>query len=204
MDIRRISFLADPSEFPLSLDDVKLDLRVDDGDEDATLRRMMQTAAGLIERKSGYVIQPGEFMATLGADEPCELTIPYAPFRELLAVELLTGRNDWTQCDLGDFQVTETSRGAIIAPYCPASGSWPVLYSDRNSIRLRFSAGYDVDDMSEGESEGEKKPFDNTVRGVFIALCAHYYENRELFASDKLTEIESTAGGLLNSIRAFW
>ncbi len=43
MEIRRVST---DDELPVSLEDLKLDLRVDDDDEDDTLERAERTAAG--------------------------------------------------------------------------------------------------------------------------------------------------------------
>jgi hypothetical protein len=83
----------------------------------------------------------------------------------------------------------------------------PCPFASTAGVRVRFRAGFDLDELSSGESgqsgDGDF-PTDPTVRGVFIALVGHLYENRELFAADKMTEIESTSGGLLNSIRTFW
>jgi hypothetical protein len=56
MNIRRIS---SESGLPVALEALKQDLRIDDDDFDATLERMSATAAGLIERRSGYVLVPG-------------------------------------------------------------------------------------------------------------------------------------------------
>lgn len=195
MEIRRLS---QSDGLPVSIDDLKLDLRIDDGDEDATLTRMAQTAAGLIERRSGYIIIPGEFEA-LG-DCFDDWKIQRSPYRGLTSIEAMTGKNDWVAQDLDDFQVIERPRGFDVIPFC--SFTRPTLYTHRNGVRLRFEVGFDV----EGDTgfSGDDLPIDPTVRGVFIALTGHYYENRELFMADKLTEIESTSGGLLNSIRTFW
>lgn len=197
MEIRR---LTSDEGLPVSLEDLKLDLRVDDGDEDETLRRMAQAAAGLIERRSGYVLIPGTFEAL--ADAFADWQFQRAPFRSLDKIEALTAKNTWTEQELDDFRVLERERGFEICAY--SSFTAPCLYECRAGIRITFSAGFDVEPESGVESSGDGYPIDPTVRGVFIALVAHFYENRELFAADKLTEIESTAGGLLSSIRTFW
>lgn len=197
MDIRRIS---SEEGLPVSLEDLREDLRFDDDDDDGTLTRMAQTAAGLIERRSGYVLIPGTFEATPTCLEPW--TIMRSPFRSLDSLQAMTGKNAWTDLDLDDFHVIERGRGFEIAPF--PSFTPPTLYVGKGSLRIRFSAGFDLAPTESGASGDDDHPIDPTVRGVFIALVGHYVKNRELFEADKLTEIESTAGGLLNSIRTFW
>lgn len=201
LDVRRLST---DSGLPVDLEALKLDLRVDDGDEDDTITRIAQTAAGLIERRSGFVLAPGEFEATFDSFDWEGWIVMRSPLRDLQSLAAMTGKNEWTDLDLGDFQSIELQRGFKLAPFhCFSS---PCLYTPQHGIRLRFTAGFDTEGQSEGNaaSSGDDRPLDPTVRGVFIALCAHYYENRELFMADKLTEIEATAGGLLASIRTFW
>jgi uncharacterized phiE125 gp8 family phage protein len=212
MNIRRIS---SESGLPVALEALKQDLRIDDDDFDATLERMSATAAGLIERRSGYVLVPGLFEAlvdtfgdwNLGAWSITRTPLAFrrAPFRELVSVEAMTAANIWTAQELDDFQVIERERDFQLTPF--ASFQAPCPYATSSGVRVRFRAGFDLEDRATGDSPESGDggfPVDPTIRGVFIALVGHYYQNRELFGADKLTEIESTAGGLLNSIRTFW
>lgn len=201
MDIRRLSSIEG---LPVDLDALKLDLRIDDDDDDDTLVRMSQSAAALIERRSGYVLIPGEFEVLVDSiwGDDCG-HIYRTPFRELTNLAAMTGRNEWTDLDVEDFRVIESPKFWQLSPF--HGTTCPSLYTHDRGIRLRFRAGFDVDGESEGEISGAGDfPVDPLVRGVFIALVGHYYENRELFAADKLTEIESTSGGMLNAIRTFW
>lgn len=196
MEIRRI---ATSSALPVELDDVKLDLRIDSGDEDETIERMIRTAASLLETRTGFVLLGGRFEALLDCFAPVE--IMRGPFRELVAVDAMTGKNDWTALDVSDFRVIEKERSFELSPFYPWTAE-PTLYTMRAGVRVRFEAGFDT--LETGQSGEGDHPIDDKLRGALIALTGHYYENRELFAADKLTEIESTAGGLLNSIRQFW
>jgi uncharacterized phiE125 gp8 family phage protein len=199
MEIRR---LQSDNGLPISLDALKLDLRVDDGDEDNTLERMAQAAAMMIEGRSGYVLVPGLFEAEF--DFIGTQTFMREPLRELVKLEAMTAKNTWTELDLGDFQLRRLARGFQLSPF--HCFQHPCLYPVTGGVRLQFTAGFDTEGESEGTfaSSGEDRPIDPLVRGVYIALVAHFYENRELFEADKLSEIESKAGGLLNSIRTFW
>lgn len=194
MEIRRIST---SDSLPVDVEDVKLDLRIDGDDGDATIERMIQAAASLLEIRTGFVLLAGRFEVLLDCFAPVE--IMRGPFRELVAVDAMTGKNEWTELDVGDFRVIEKTRSFELSPY--PEWTWSTLYTGRAGVRVRFEAGFD---NGETGQSGDEHPLDANLRGVLIALVGHYYENRELFAADKLTEIESTAGGLLNSVRQFW
>lgn len=199
MEIRRIST---DSGLPVRLEALKEDLRVDDDDFDATLTRMAQTAAGMIERRSGYVLLGGEFEALF---DLCDtIKVQRAPLRELISLEAMTAANEWTAIDLADLRLIQRERDFELSPYPTLTA--PSVWTPTACTRLRFTAGFAVDpDDSDAQSSGDEGlELDPTVRGVYIALVAHLYENRELFAADKMSEIQSTAGGLLNAIRTFW
>lgn len=214
MDIRRID---SEDGLPVDLEELKADLRIDDDDFDDTLRRMSATAAALIERRSGYVLVPGTFEALVDSwcggagpsifrSSPDPWTFVKSPFRELVLVEAMTGRNTWTDFDTDQLQVIERARDFELRLFS-GIGTLPHVCVQSAGIKVQFRAGFDLAALESGEttqSEDQPRPLDPLVRGVFIALVGHYYENRELFAADKLTEIESTSGGLLNSIRYFF
>jgi hypothetical protein len=168
---------------------------------------MERTAAGLMEVRSGKVIMPGTFEALF--DACAVLKVHRAPLRQVTAIAALTAKNTWTDQEIDDFRIIQSEVDFSIRPDCGFVA--PTLYTADASIRVRFRAGWDIDPESGQTDEDELVSGDEDVgpmpslyRGVLIALTGHFYENRELFAADKMTEIESTAGGLLNAIRTFW
>lgn len=200
MEIRR---LTTDEGLPVSLEALKLDLRVDGGgDDDDTIVRMAQTAAGMIERRSGYILLPGTFEVLFDLFD--DWKVSRGPLREVVSISIMTDANVWTDQDLAGFRIIESSRGFEVCTF--PETSMPQCFTSRAGARLRFYGGVDVaQEESDSESSGDgDHPLDPLVRGVYIALVSHLYANRELFEADKLTEIESTAGGLLNSIRQFY
>jgi hypothetical protein len=75
---------------------------------------------------------------------------------------------------------------------------------------VRFIAGFDValdrgeEQVSGGAGSDASHPVDDGMRTLLIALTAHYYANRELFAAERGSEIEAGAGSLLTAYRKFW
>jgi uncharacterized phiE125 gp8 family phage protein len=204
MLLRRIS---SDDQLPVPLADLRLDLRIDDDFADETLERMERTAIAIIELRSGKIIMPGTFEALFDACD--KFKVHRAPLRQVTEIAALTGRNDWSDLDVDDFRVIQTEQDFSLTAY-PGFQA-PTLFVAEAAIRVRFTAGYHPE-LTSGESDGDSAqsgdadvgPLPDLYRGVLIAYVGHLYENRELFEADKLTEIESTAGGLLNAIRTFW
>lgn len=204
MQLRRIST---NDQLPVPLEDLRLDIRIDDDFGDDTLERMERTAIALIELRSGKIIMPGRFEALFDACD--QFKVQRAPLRQVTSIAALTDRNTWTEQEIDDFRVIQDDNSFSVTAY--PGFQPPTLFMAEAAIRVQFTAGYHPD-LASGESDGdpgesgdaEVGPLPDLYRGVLIAYVAHLYENRELFEADKLTEIESTSGGLLNAIRRFW
>jgi hypothetical protein len=77
----------------------------------------------------------------------------------------------------------------------------PNLFSDFDSIRIIFTAGFDAEDSFFGDP---LFPIEGDVKVLLHMLAGHFYKNRELFEADKLSEVEASAGSLLGAHRTFW
>lgn len=212
-DIRKI---APATGFPISLDDVKADLRVDSSDEDPTIKRMMRAAAEFLEGRTGCSVLAGRYEANF--NEWC-LFAPWEfhrwPLREVLEIawiDVSQSPPTWVSVDLGQFMVSARSKSFLVQPLTAFVA--PPLYAPFSGIRVRFVAGFDVlTDQSSGEEQvseggdgddGEAKTITDRMRTLLTMLVAHYYQNRELFLADKQAEIEASAGSLIASERKYW
>lgn len=195
MEIRRLS---SRDELPIPLEDLKLDLRIDDSDEDATLGRAQRTAAAMIEVRSGAIIVPGTFEALFDACD--RLVIPRFPLREVTAIAAMTGRNDWTDQELDDFRVLERAQDFELYPF-PGYVA-PTFYVASSSVRVLFAAGYG--EALSGESTGQAIELPDLYRGALTAITGALFENRGLGEADAQFKVEQSMAGLLNSIRRFW
>lgn len=195
MEIRRLST---DDDLPIPLDDLKLDLRIDDGDEDDTLARNQRTAAAMIEVRSGAVISPGTFEALFNACD--RLAIPRFPLREVTSIAAMTGRNDWTEQEIGDFRVIERAQDFELCPFPGYTA--PSFYVAALSVRVQFAAGYGA--ALSGESTGQAIELTALYRGALTAITGALFENRGLGEADAQFKVEQSMAGLLNSIRRFW
>lgn len=201
-EIRKIQASA---QLPILLADVKLDLRVDSDDEDATIERMIHAAAAFLERRTGWAVVPGRYHAVFSEWPSCPQEIYRAPFRELVAVEYLSAANTWTDIGADGFQVAPRQKSFVIqalSTFEPGD-----LFTDLDSVRFVFEAGFDIEGDAESEfseSDANPLPIDPDVRTLLTMLVAHWYKNRELFLADKQTEVEERAGSLLGAHRTHW
>lgn len=191
--------LSSDDALPIPLEELKLDLRVDDDDEDDTLKRNMLTAAAMIEVRSGAIIQRGTFEALFNAcTNPIE--VRRFPLRQITSIAAMTAKNDWTEIDVGDFRVLQLDKHFALRPF-PGYVS-PTFFIPDLSFRVQFTAGYG--EAESGESEGEEIPLPDLYRGALTAITGSLFENRELGLVDAQFKTEQSMAGLLNSIRTFW
>lgn len=202
--------------FPISIDEIMFDLRVDSDDEKATLTRLARAAAAFLEKRTGFAVLQGRYEAKFSQWnilEPWQFL--RAPFRSMVEISWLDGSNsppDWIPVDLNKFFVTDLDKSFLVLPLQGAQGIvLPTIWAPYHGIRVRFNAGFDVIaesgvDQESGEGiDGETElPIPDDLRTTLTALTGHFYENRELFAADKIAEVEMSAGSLLASNRQYW
>lgn len=206
-DVRKVS----PAEgFPLSLEELKADLRVDSSDEDDTIMRMARAAATLLEARTGCAALAGRYEANF--NDWCVLgpwefhRWPLRAVTEIAWIDLSKSPPAWTAVDLAQFYILERSRSFLVQPLNTFRP--PVINAPFSGVRVRFTAGFDVvlksGDDQESAANDDARIMDEGMRTLLTALTAHYYANRELFAAERGSEIEAGAGSILNAYRKFW
>lgn len=196
MHVQRIS---KSGGLPLPLEDVQLDLRVDDTADAPTLKRLIMGAAGFLERRSGFVIIPGTFEAILCGGWPIDaFEIMRGPLRGVTAIQYLSDNAVWSDATLTDFQISALEKSFVVSPLSTFVA--PDIFSDLDSVKVVFEAGFRSD--TSGADEAPEMP--DELKTTLVMLVGHYYQNRELFAADKIAEVELGAGALLASVRQYW
>lgn len=203
--------------FPIAWDDLLLDLRVDSTDELPTIKRMARAAAAFLEKRTGIAVLQGVYEAKF--TDWCfygPWEFHRTPLRSIKEISYLDGTASpptWTDVSIDDFFVDVLAKSFLMVPLQTFQA--PTIWAPFNGIRVRFLAGYDVElqsgeDPIDQESDGGPGADDQSleiaddVRTTLTMLVAHYYQNRELFAADKIAEIEMGAGAMLAGNRQFW
>lgn len=189
---------------PMSLEDLMIDLRVDDPDSDgATVERMAEGAAALLELRSGYAVRAGTYEALLPSWWHGPLELFRGPLRAVEAVEYATGASTWATVDPADYYARGRARSFRV--FTLDTFDRPEVWghhADADRVRIRFAAGFDPYNET-GESEGAH-PIDDGLRTTWVALTAHFFKNRELYAAGALETLEAGAAGLLSAYRTYW
>lgn len=189
-------------ELPVDVEEILIDLRVDDPEDDAeTVERMARAACAFIERRTCYTLLPTEYEITLDTFALNSWKIDRGPLREVTAIEFQTARGVWEEVDPDLYWTTSGARDFTLRMLQAFKA--PTLWQNEACVRLRFSTGFD----SFSESGGDL-PIEDGLRTVLMMVTGHYYKNRELLgAADAkygLQAVELGATSLLGSYRQFF
>lgn len=187
---------------PVALEEIMEDLRIDDPDEESeTMDRMARGACAFIERRTGYVMLPTVYELLASSWWTGGLEVSLAPVREVEAITYQTSRNVWADADPEQFWTADRGRGFILRSL--STFDRPQLWQPEDSIRVRFSAGFDAADESGGD-----RPIEDGLRTILTMITGHYYANRELLgaadAKSGVQAVELGATSLLGQYRQFW
>lgn len=167
MSLKRLS---GPASEPVSLDEVKLYLRVDTDAEDATITLLISAARELFERETGRALIMQDWEWTLdcwpepGFDARRVVEFPLGPVAEITEIVVKDGAGGETDVPETDY-IADLARGRLTEK---TPSLWPRPGAAAAGIRVAFTAGF-------GDS-GEDVPAD--IRGVLLALIAEGYEHR--------------------------
>lgn len=184
--------------FPISIDAIADDLRLDSEDDLDNILRLGLGAAEFLERRTAYVLTPGLYEAILPAWWQGPVIFSRGPVREVTEMTYRTGKASYVTVD-PDYYFETQLNDREFAVNLLSTYVRPDLWSEQGEIRLKFTAGY----QSDGETGAWPEAPDGLVT-CFIALIAHYYKNRELFDAGKQEAVEMGAGNLLNAYKMIW
>lgn len=200
-EVGKLRTLATPGDLPISLEALLIDLSIDDADAYGdTVDRLARAAAAFLALRTARCVIQTDYELRLDNWWAGQLEVRRAPLRDLTAIEYLTAKDTWVAVPTDQYWVVE--RESSFEVMLLDDFDWPDLWQIHDCIRLQFTAGYDSDTDS-GSGSGDF-PLDDGLRAVFVMLTAHYFEHRELFAADKVADIELAAGSLLGSYRTYW
>jgi len=183
--------------FPISIEAIAEDLRLDSEDDFANIKRLGLGAADFLERRTAYVLVPGEYELIVGQWWQGPIMISRGPVRDLTSVSYRTGKSTYVEVDEANYFETQVNDREFAVSLL---STWdrPSLWTEQGEVRMKFTAGF----QSDGDSSGIPAP-DGLIT-AFIALIAHYYKNRELFDAGKVEQVEMTAGNLLGAYKMIW
>jgi uncharacterized phiE125 gp8 family phage protein len=141
-----VRLVQGPTELPISVDEVKLRLRVDDDESDAVIEDYIEAATDAAQKFTGRALRPQTWELSLDAFPDMgspEIVVPHPPLREVLSIKYDDGDGLEQTVSANDYQVDTVSEPGWILPN--ADFTWPTPLEAINSIRVLYVAGYGGD-----------------------------------------------------------
>jgi uncharacterized phiE125 gp8 family phage protein len=154
-----------PTAEPLTLAEVKMHLRLEYGEDDADVLRMIRVARQMAEGRTGRALMPQTL--TFAADEFCgTIKVPRPPLRNLDSIKYVDANGATQTLDpaayrLDGFQDPPRISAAYGAP-------WPATRDQTSAVQVQYQAGY-------ADAASVPEP----IRQWMLLAIGAMYENRE-------------------------
>lgn len=197
-----VRVISPPTVEPISLDEARQHLRVDDfgsppeHPDDALISAQVSAAREWCEGDLGLSLAPqvlelGRSGFTDGWAWPASIypepgryiSLPFGPVAGVVSVSYLDGDNALQTLSPASYTVDTYSRPARL--YGAYATSWPTTYMVPNAVKIRYLAGYSLD----GDSPMDTEPLPRSLRAMILLTLGHLYEQREQTTELKLMDL---------------
>lgn len=178
MTLRRI---AGPTDLPVSVDEARSHLRVDDSLDDAAIEAMIRAALAHAEKWTGQPFESQTWEQVLDAFPAAAIDLELGPVLSVTSVAYDDEDGAEQTVDAENFVLDTASRCGRVVP--SAGFEWPATLDAINAVRVRFVVGAGA-------------PED--VRHSILLLIAHWYANREAASEKPMTDVPFGASALLS------
>ncbi|MBF0185462.1 MAG: phage head-tail connector protein [Magnetococcales bacterium] len=196
-----LSIVTAPYMEPVSLEEAKLQLRVDGTEEDALIMMLISSARERAEQLTGRQLMTARWLLTLdcfpnrgpmdsdsGTFYPGnEIRLPKSPAKEVHTIRYLGINGEWKEMQVGEYIVDMRSEPARI--HLPFGRFWPVTMPQLNAVEVEFSSGYASDVV-----------VPSAIKQWIMWTVASAYKQREADAEKAVTQV-SFMDGLLDPYR---
>ena len=161
----RLTETTPPTVEPVSLEEAKLYLRVNAGDENALITSLIKAARVMVEKETHRALITQHWDMILDS-APDEIYIPNPPLQSIVEIKVTDADGAETTVSTDNYDVDSggNSRGRV-----KASTAWPA-HRNFASFTINFKAGY---------GDAPTNVPDILLTGVKLTL-ANLYENREM------------------------
>ena len=183
-----------PSTTPITLSEVKEQLRVESTDDDTMLTRLIAVAVAYTDVRGalGQAMITQKWAQWVDSTPPQTVNLILGPVQGVNAVKYYDTDGNLQTDTLGNYEVFGTQFATQISP--KDGFSWPVAQDRQDAIKIEYEIGY-------GDATTDVP---QTIRHALMLLVGHWYDNREQTGYDELSNIPFGFESLLNMHRNCW
>lgn len=207
--------IADPTTWPVSIPQLRAQLRLDTEDFDLDLTDYRAGAVALIEAETTRILSPRTLEYRVDAWPYCypgfpwsaawpnEIVLPVAPVRDVREISYLDADAVLQVLPDSDWYFDRTEDGAIVR--FVSGWSAPTVASQRKgAVRIQFDAGYDAPEGGTGTGDDPAFRLPDQVAPCVRFLVAHWFRNREpVSVGASVAELPLGAQALINQLRIY-
>jgi len=179
---------------PITLTEVKAQLRVEHDDDDTILTRLIDVAVAYTDVRGalGQAMITQKWAQWINANPPQNVSLILGPVQDVTAIKYYDTDGVLQTDDINNYQVFGTDFATVISP--KDSFTWPVSQQRSDAIKIEYEIGYGDEITSVPQ----------TIRHALMLLIGHWYDNREQTGVDELSNIPFGYEEMLNLHRNCW
>ena len=183
-----------PARLPISLSEVKAQLRVEHSDDDVIIARLINVAVAYTDVRGalGQAMITQKWGQWLPSNPPQSVPLILGPVQDVTAVKYYDQDGVLQIDDINNYEVFGTEFANKVGP--KDGFSWPDAQDRQDAIKIEYEIGY-------GDTSADVP---DTIRHAMMMLIGHWYDNREQTGMDELSNVPFGYENLLNMHRNCW
>jgi uncharacterized phiE125 gp8 family phage protein len=183
-----------PATKPITLAEVKAQLRVEHSDDDVIIQRLIDVVVAYTDVRGalGQAMITQKWAQWMGPNPTQKVALVLGPVQSVTAIKYYDVDGVLQTDTLANYQTFGTDFTSTVGP--KDGFAWPATQNRSDAIRIEYEIGF-------GDAIADVP---QSIRHALMLLVGHWYDNREQSQADKLQDIPYGFEELLNISRVSW